>query len=46
MVLIIAVLVGFVIQLARSGSGWPYDLLGAIDGVSYLIAVGYLRLRR
>jgi len=46
MVLIVAVLVGFVIQVARGGSGWPYDLLGAIGGVSYLLAVAYLRLRR
>jgi uncharacterized membrane protein len=45
LVMILAVLAGFVIQVARGQSGWPYDMLAAAGGVTYLAAVVVLRLR-
>lgn len=44
--LIIALLIGFVVEIAHGHSGWPYDMLGAVGGLAYVGAVGYLRLRR
>ncbi|HEX3388715.1 MAG TPA: hypothetical protein VHT94_06735 [Streptosporangiaceae bacterium] len=44
-VMILAVLTGFVIEVARGQTGWPYALIGAIGGVAYLGAVGYFRVR-
>jgi hypothetical protein len=35
---IIAIIVGFSIELARGRSGSPYTLLGAVAGVAYLAA--------
>jgi hypothetical protein len=46
MAMIVADLVAFVIDLGRGGDGMPYAWLGAIAGVSYLVAVAVLRLRR
>jgi Na+/H+ antiporter NhaD/arsenite permease-like protein len=43
--MIAVVLVAFVVQVARGGSGWPYSMIGAIGGLSYLAAVIYLRVR-
>ena|SRR5215212_10782738 len=43
--LISAVLVAFVVELAHGRSGMPYAWLGAIGGLSYLVAVITLRLR-
>lgn len=43
--MIAAVLVGFVVDIARGGSGWPYDMIGAVGGLTYVLTVGYLRLR-
>jgi hypothetical protein len=43
--MIATVLVGFVAEIARGGSGWPYDMIGAVGGLTYVLAVGYLRLR-
>jgi hypothetical protein len=40
-----AVLVGFVVDLARGGDGMPYAWLGAIGGVAYIVAVIVLRVR-
>jgi hypothetical protein len=45
LVLIAVVLVAFVVQIARGQSGWPYGMLGAVGGVSYLAAVIVLRIR-
>ena len=45
-VMIVAVLVGFVVEIAHGRSGRPFDLIGAAGGVSYLAAVVYYRLRR
>jgi hypothetical protein len=43
---IIAVIVGFVIEIAHGRSGWPYTMLGAIGGIVYLLGffVGRRRL--
>ena len=42
---IIAIIVAFVVELARGRSGEPYTWLGAVAGISYLIAVVVLRVR-
>jgi hypothetical protein len=34
-----------VLGVAHGGSGWPYDMIGFVGGVTYLAAVGYLRVR-
>ena len=46
MVLITAVIVGFISEIARGGDGEPYAMLGAIGGVSYVAALIVLRFRR
>ena len=46
MVVISAVLIGFVVEIARGQDGSPYSALGAIGGISYVAAVVVLRLRR
>jgi hypothetical protein len=43
--MIVAVLAGFVAEIARGHSGWPYDMLGAVGGLTYLAAVVYFRIR-
>jgi uncharacterized membrane protein len=43
--LIIAVIVAFVVEIARGHSGKPYTWLGAIAGVAYIVAVLVLRIR-
>lgn len=45
LVLIIAVIVGLVVDVAAGGDGMPYAWLGAVGGVSYILAVVVLRLR-
>jgi hypothetical protein len=42
---ITAVIVAFVVELARGHDGTPYTWLGAIAGVTYLLAVIVLRIR-
>jgi Flp pilus assembly protein protease CpaA len=42
---ITAIIVAFVVELARGHSGSPYGWLGAVAGLAYLIAVIVLRLR-
>jgi hypothetical protein len=42
---ITAIIVAFVIELARGHDGSPYAWLGAIGGLTYLLAVVVLRLR-
>ena len=44
--MIVADLIAFVADLARGGDGMPYGWLGAVAGVSYIVAVVVLRLRR
>lgn len=46
MVVIIAVIVGFVVAIARGQDGSPYYQLGALGGISYVAALVFLRLRR
>jgi hypothetical protein len=46
MVLVVAVIAGFVVEIARGQDGQPYAVLGAIAGVSYIAALVVLRLRR
>ena len=41
-----AILIGFVVEIARGEDGMPYAGLGAIAGVSYVLALVVLRLRR
>jgi hypothetical protein len=45
LVLITAVLAGFVWEIAHGRTGNPYGLLGAIAGVAYLLALIWLRWR-
>jgi drug/metabolite transporter (DMT)-like permease len=43
--LIGAVIVAFIVEVARGHSGEPYDWLGAIAGLAYIAAVIVLRVR-
>jgi hypothetical protein len=45
LVVIVAIIVAFVVEVARGHSGMPYAWLGAIAGLAYIIAVVVLRLR-
>jgi hypothetical protein len=42
---IIAVIIGCVVELAQGRSGSPYSWLGAIAGITYLAAVVLMRIR-
>jgi hypothetical protein len=42
---ITAVIVGFLWEIAHGRSGQPYALLGAIAGLTYLVALVWLRWR-
>jgi hypothetical protein len=42
---ITAIIVAFLVELARGHSGSPYAWLGAIGGLAYLIAIIVFRLR-
>ncbi len=44
-VMILAVLAGFSIEVARGHDGAPFALIGAAGGLAYLGAVGYFRVR-
>jgi hypothetical protein len=44
--LIAAVIVMFIIEIARGHSGSPYYQLGALAGLAYLASLVYLRARR
>ncbi len=45
LMIVVAVIVAFLVDIAQGRSGAPYDWLGAIGGVSYLFAVLTLRWR-
>jgi hypothetical protein len=45
MAVITAIIVGFLVDLGRGGDGMPYAWLGAVGGVSYVVAVIVLRVR-
>jgi hypothetical protein len=42
---IVAIIVAFVVEMARGHNGSPYAWLGAIAGLAYLIAIIVFRLR-
>jgi hypothetical protein len=42
---IVAIIVAFVVELARGHNGSPYAWLGAIGGLAYLIAIIVFRIR-
>ena len=44
-VVISAIIIAFVVEVARGHSGSPFTWLGAIAGLAYLVAVVVLRLR-
>ena len=44
-VVLSAIIVAFIVEVARGNEGTPYSWLGAIGGLSYLLAVIGLRLR-
>lgn len=44
-VVILAVIIAFLIEVAKGHSGNPYSWLGAIAGLAYTIAIGALRWR-
>ena len=45
-VVIAAVIVAFMVELARGNDGSPYAWLSAVGGVSYVAALVWLRFRR
>lgn len=45
LVVIAAIIVGFLVEVARGHDGDPYAWLGAIAGIAYLVAIAFLRLR-
>lgn len=44
-ILLVAVIVAFVVDIARGGDGAPYFWLAAIAGIAYIVAVVVQRLR-
>jgi hypothetical protein len=42
---ITALIIAFLVELARSHNGNPYSWLGAIGGITYITAVITLRIR-
>jgi hypothetical protein len=44
-VVIVAIITGFLVEVARGGDGNPFTWLGAIAGVAYLAAVIVMRVR-
>jgi len=42
---ILAIIVAFIVELAKGRSGNPYGWLGAIGGVTYLVAIVVFRIR-
>jgi hypothetical protein len=45
MVVLSAIIIAFIVEVARGHDGSPYSWLGAIGGLAYLIAVVALRMR-
>jgi hypothetical protein len=46
MAVIAAVILGFIVEVARGEDGAPYSMLGAVGGVAYVTALVVLRFRR
>jgi hypothetical protein len=45
-VLVVAVLAAFIVEIARGNTGAPYLWLGCLGGVTYVVSLVVLRLRR
>jgi hypothetical protein len=45
MVLITVIIGAFLVDIASGGDGNPYGLLGAVAGITYIVAVAVLRAR-
>jgi hypothetical protein len=45
MVLIVVIIGAFLVDVASGGDGNPYGLLGAVAGITYIVAVAVLRAR-
>jgi hypothetical protein len=43
--MVIAVLIGFVIQVAQGHNASAYEVIGVVGGLAYVAAVGYFRIR-
>ena len=43
--MIVAVLIGFVIQVAQGRNADAYEVIGVVGGLAYVAAVGYFRIR-
>jgi hypothetical protein len=43
--MIIAILIGFVIQVAQGRNADAYEVIGVVGGLAYVAAVGYFRVR-
>jgi hypothetical protein len=43
--IILACIVGFLVELARGQNGNPYGWLGAVGGVTYIVAIIIFRIR-
>jgi hypothetical protein len=43
--MIIAILIGFVIQVAQGRNADAYEVIGVVGGLAYVAAVGYFRIR-
>jgi hypothetical protein len=42
---ILAIIAGFTVEVARGNDGSPYALLGAVAGIAYIIAIVVMRVR-
>ena len=45
MAVILAIIAGFAIEVARGHDGSPYALLGAVAGITYVAAIIVMRVR-
>ena len=43
--LVVAVIIGWLVEIARGHSGSPFDWLGVVGGISYALAVAFFRWR-
>jgi hypothetical protein len=44
-VVLLAIIIGFIVEIARGHNGSPYTWLAAVGGLTYLTAVAVLRVR-
>ncbi len=44
-VLVVAVITAWLVEIARGHSGSPFDWLGAVAGIAYVLAVAFFRWR-